>query len=220
MIRINLARTPGSGARPDRPALVSRREAVIGGVLLASAFGLLFYLASRPRSVAPEASPEVEAPPPPVQKAEPPKTEVPVVEPAKVEPPPLPKKAETPPAAPARPPEPPPSSAECEVAAVQVERKGGGITVTVRASSDLKYHAFELEKPYRLVLDLAGCRVALPSDRRTQTVENSPVQRVRANQFSIQPDVVRVVLDLASQQRYQVQAIRQGVEIRVPGERP
>ncbi len=216
MIRINLARSRGSGGKPAR-ALVSPREAITGAVLLVAAFGMLFYLASRQK---PAAAPE---PPPKMVKAEqavkatPPEPRPAIKPEPKVEkpPPPPPRKVEAPP--PAAKAEVPPA-AGCQVNEISVQKSGGSLTVVLRANAELKYRSFELFKPDRIAVDVAACKGAVPRAQASQAVEDPVVQRVRANQF--RHDLYRVVLDVTAMPRYEIRGIGKGLEIRVLGKKP
>lgn len=216
MIRINLVRACRSGSRAAK-TLVSPREAVTGGVLLVVAFGMLFYLASRPKPESPKAEKAEKvvkvapAQPPPAAKEEPPKVEPPQPEP-KVEPPAPVEKAKT---------EVPPVAAPaegCRISEVSVEKSGGSVAVVVRANAGVKYRGFELLEPDRIAVDVAGCLGNIPKAQASQVVEDPVVQKVRASQF--RDDVFRVVVDVAKMPRYQIRAIEKGVEIQVLGAKP
>jgi len=207
VIRINLVRSKGSGGKPAK-ALVSPREAITGAVLLVAAFGMLFYLASRQKpAAAPERPPKIEKAQPVVKAPPAPQVAKPLTPPPKVEAPPSAARAEIPPAsAPA---------AGCRVEEVSVQKSGGSVAVVLRTSAEVKYRSFELFKPDRIAVDLAGCLGAVPKAQASQAVQDPVVQRVRANQF--RDDVFRVVVDVSEMPRYEIRGIDKGLEIRVLG---
>jgi type IV pilus secretin PilQ/predicted competence protein len=85
----------------------------------------------------------------------------------------------------------------------------GHVEVRIAGDGQLKYKAFRLESPSRLVIDLDGVKNAAP--KNSVTVADDVVQRVRIAQF--QPTVARVVVDLAHRTDYDVVAV--GDEVRV-----
>lgn len=216
MIRINLLRSRNLAGAP----LVGRREAILGASLLALACIALFYLGTRPSGrggSTPQQTPETkpaatqvstlrpahdpEAPPVPTPPRKPPKAQT---EPAPVEKP-------TTPAAPA------PAAGECTVSDITVEPQGEALLVVIRTGAEARYKSFELDKPDRLVVDLPGCRLAVPREQYSQRVSHPPVERVRVNLFQEAPPVVRLVLDLAQMPRHQINSTAAGVEVRVLG---
>ncbi len=240
MIRINLVRTSRPGIKPER-SLVSRREAIIGGVLLVAAFGMLLYLASGPnqgtgqqeaRSAPVPSAPQPAAPP--AQTAETPtgpsaaeptapaQGPPPQEPPPQAPPPPPPQAPVVAPAQSATVPKPgPPSkaastgSAGCVIRDFVVQQGPGGVTVTLHSSAEPAFKSQELSKPDRIALDIADCHSGIPSRQAIQTVEHPVLKRVRASQFKLDPPICRIVLDLARMPRYQVRPVRDGVEIRV-----
>ncbi len=219
MIRINLVRPQGLGGKPAK-ALISPREAITGAVLLAAAFGMLFYLASRQKPAAAPEPPAKVAKAKPVVKAPPePRVEMPTPPPpAKVEAPPAARVEAPPPAARAEVPPASPPAAGCRVEEVTIRKSGGSLTVVLRTNTEVKYRSFELFKPDRIAVDLASCTGAFPKTQASQAVEDPVVQRVRANQF--RDDVFRVVVDVSEMPRYEIRGIDKGLEIRVLGKKP
>lgn len=211
MIRINLVRSTGIGGKPAK-ALVSPREAITGAVLLVAAFGMLFYLASRQK---PAAAPE---PPPKIVKAEQVVKAAPEPQVEKPSPPPPPKVEAPPPAARAEVPPVSVPATGCQVNEISVQKSVGSLTVVLRTTTEVKYRGFELFKPDRIAVDVAGCVGAIPRAQASQAVEDPVVQRVRANQF--RDDVFRVVVDVSEIPRYEIRGIGKGLEIRVLGRKP
>ncbi len=77
---------------------------------------------------------------------------------------------------------------------------GGAVEVRIAADGALKYKAFRLEQPSRLVIDLDGVKNI--SKKSAVTVDDELVKRVRVAQF--QPTVARVVIDLAHKSEYTI----------------
>ena len=214
MIRINLVRTARPAAKRER-VLVSRREAIIGGVLLVAAFGMLLYLASRPKAGSQEQEVRSAPAPEPAQPAAPPVTTPPAAAaPAPPVPPPVASKV-LPPEPPAPAPKAAPGGSGCIISDFVIQQGPGTVTVTLRSNTEPAYKSQELNSPDRIALDIADCRSAIPPKQAIQTVENPVLKRVRAGQWKTDPPICRLVLDLARMPRYQVRSVPQGVEIRV-----
>ena len=79
---------------------------------------------------------------------------------------------------------------------------GGQVEVRISGDGELKYNAFRLEGPSRLVIDLEGVRNAVT--KNNVPVEDDVVRRVRIAQF--QPAVARVVVDLAHMTQWEIKA--------------
>jgi type IV pilus assembly protein PilQ len=77
----------------------------------------------------------------------------------------------------------------------------GQVEVRIAGDGQLKYKAFRLENPSRLVIDLDGVRSAVA--RNNVVVDDAVVKRVRVAQF--QPTVARVVVDLAHKAQYEIE---------------
>jgi type IV pilus secretin PilQ/predicted competence protein len=86
---------------------------------------------------------------------------------------------------------------------------GSGVEVRIAGDGQLKYKAFRLENPSRLVIDLDGVKNA--AVKSTVSVDDDVVKRVRVAQF--QPTVARVVVDLAHKTEYDIAAV--GDEVRI-----
>jgi type IV pilus assembly protein PilQ len=85
----------------------------------------------------------------------------------------------------------------------------GGVEVRIAGDGQLKYKAFRLENPSRLVIDLDGVKNA--AAKSSVAVNDTLVQRVRVAQF--QPTVARVVVDLTGKADYDIAAV--GEEVRI-----
>lgn len=76
----------------------------------------------------------------------------------------------------------------------------GNVEVRIAGDGALKYKAFRLEAPSRLVIDIEGVKNAVV--RNNVTVDDAVVKRVRVAQFN--PNVARVVVDLAQKTQYDI----------------
>ncbi|HYH09718.1 MAG TPA: type IV pilus secretin PilQ [Thermoanaerobaculia bacterium] len=88
-------------------------------------------------------------------------------------------------------------------------RSDGNVEVRITGDGQLRYKAFRLESPSRLVIDLEG--VKNTARQSNVAVDDDVVRRVRVAQF--QPNVARVVVDLAHKAEYDIVAV--GDEVRV-----
>ncbi|HKO57574.1 MAG TPA: AMIN domain-containing protein, partial [Thermoanaerobaculia bacterium] len=80
--------------------------------------------------------------------------------------------------------------------------ESAGADIRINGDGAMKYKAFRLENPSRVVLDIDGIN-KLP--RNAITINDSPVKRVRVSQFKSAPEpVTRVVLDLGSKADYRI----------------
>ena len=84
-----------------------------------------------------------------------------------------------------------------------------GVEVRISGDGQLKYKAFRLESPSRLVIDLEGVRNAAP--KNAVAVDDEVVKRVRVAQFN--PNVARVVVDLTRKAEYDIVTV--GEEVRI-----
>jgi type IV pilus secretin PilQ/predicted competence protein len=84
----------------------------------------------------------------------------------------------------------------------KIETSGSGANTEVQIATDgqASYSAFKLDKPARIVIDLAGIKDKLT--KNTIEVDNPLVKRIRASQFK--PEVTRVVLDLSEPTAYNI----------------
>jgi N-acetylmuramoyl-L-alanine amidase len=78
---------------------------------------------------------------------------------------------------------------------------GGAYTrVVIEQNRSVKFQALELKNPDRLVFDILNARMGKSVDRDPLPVNDGILKQVRASQYA--PDIVRVVLDLASIKSY------------------
>ena len=92
---------------------------------------------------------------------------------------------------------------------IDAKSSAGNVEVRISGDGQLKYKAFRLENPARLVVDLEGVKNAVT--KNSVTVDDEVVQRVRVAQF--QPTVARVVVDLARKTDYDIVSV--GDEVRI-----
>ncbi|HEX8253701.1 MAG TPA: type IV pilus secretin PilQ [Thermoanaerobaculia bacterium] len=95
------------------------------------------------------------------------------------------------------------------VRAINAVNNDGNVEVRIAGDGQFKYKAFRLENPSRLVIDLDGVKNA--ASKNNVTVDDDVVKRVRVAQF--QPNVARVVVDLAHKAEYDIVTV--GEEVRV-----
>ena len=83
---------------------------------------------------------------------------------------------------------------------IDARTSGDAVEVRITADGAIKYKAFRLESPSRLVIDLDGVKNGVT--RGPVSVDDDIVKRVRVAQF--QPTVARVVIDLAHKTEYTI----------------
>jgi N-acetylmuramoyl-L-alanine amidase len=80
-------------------------------------------------------------------------------------------------------------------------RSGGDYTrIVIDHDNKVKFEVLELKNPDRLVFDLLNTKLDSSVDSEPLTVNDGILRQVRASQYA--PDIVRVVLDLASIKSY------------------
>jgi hypothetical protein len=130
----------------------------------------------------------------------------PLVAPSAVPPPPSPPTATPPtPAAPTTPPTPTPKPRvpdAARVLSIVAETQDREIALTIRANGRLRHEEMRLDRPERLVVDLLG--VVFEMGFTDLPGPAAPVRRARLAQFSTEPAVVRLVIDLSSREDYRV----------------
>ena len=102
---------------------------------------------------------------------------------------------------------PPPGS----VSALRLEGREGRTELTVQVSGgDVRWTAFPLQGPARVVVDIEGAKSDL-SASRYDGIDRGGVKGVRSSQHAA--DVVRLVLDLERELRYTVTRVPEGIRI-------
>ncbi len=220
MIRIDLfrrrANLPEGADRMAEPggasAFVSKREVVVGVVLLLAAFVLLAtqlydpydreLAAENPYSVEPEVlqPPPVEPEPAAVVPLDPEAAEEPAQDPPETtpeaEPAPEPEPEPVEPSPPAQPTSPEPASSVATLRALDVAVADGAVEIRIRAGRELESSWFTLPDPARVVVDLKDSD--LDMEQRSQSIEHPTIKRVRIAQYQLDPMIVRVVIEVDS----------------------
>ena len=83
---------------------------------------------------------------------------------------------------------------------VQMTQNGDQTEVHISGSGPLNYHATQLHKPERLVLDFAGSHLKTSANHLASNLD--PVREIRLAQFA--PEVSRVVIDLRQPATYSI----------------
>ncbi|HVG44942.1 MAG TPA: AMIN domain-containing protein [Longimicrobium sp.] len=97
------------------------------------------------------------------------------------------------------------------VSALRLEGREGRTELTVQVSGgEVRWNAFALQGPARVVVDIAGARSDL-SASRYDGIDRGGVKGVRSSQHAA--DVVRLVLDLERELRYTVTRVPEGIRI-------
>lgn len=108
--------------------------------------------------------------------------------------------------------EPIPSRPATALKTIQTAGRGDGLAINLNTNGDVRYNAFKLDKPARLVIDLQGVHDKLA--KNVISVADAPVHRIRVSQFKSSPEpVTRVVLDLSDSTAYHV--VKSGDGLRV-----
>ncbi|MCU0625017.1 MAG: AMIN domain-containing protein [Gemmatimonadaceae bacterium] len=108
-----------------------------------------------------------------------------------------------------------PLRAQATLHGVRVDVSTGRTLVALALDDSVTRSTFTLANPARLVVDLTGARLAAGAGAEGYDgTPRGPITNVRLSQY--RPDVVRVVLDLASAARYEVTGGRT-LQIALPG---
>jgi type IV pilus assembly protein PilQ len=102
------------------------------------------------------------------------------------------------------------------VKSIRASVNDGDVEVRIAGDGALKYKAFRLESPSRLVIDLDGVKNAVA--KNNVPVADDVVKGVRIAQF--QPTVARVVVDLARKAEYEIQQDGDALRVVFPGDAP
>jgi N-acetylmuramoyl-L-alanine amidase len=86
------------------------------------------------------------------------------------------------------------------VTSIRYWSEGAYTRIVIDQSKPVTFHARELKKPDRLVFDLLSARVDRSLHKEPLPINDGILKQVRASQYA--PDIVRVVLDLASIKSY------------------
>ncbi|MBI1357648.1 MAG: AMIN domain-containing protein [Acidobacteria bacterium] len=230
MIRINLLEhLPAPTERlqamlnPGRSGgFISRREVVLGGLFLGLALAILgTQLWFRQEDLEPEA-PSLEAA---VETPAPRPASPPAAPPAQAQPDPLPVAeliVEAPPAEPdppAREPSetarPATAGAPLHVTALQLTPLATGLDVFVSIAGAPTVRSFRVDNPNRVVFDIPGATLDIPDAQRNQVVDGELVQRVRIAQNTLDPPLVRLVLETPVFPAVEISSNDAGVSLRI-----
>jgi N-acetylmuramoyl-L-alanine amidase len=102
-----------------------------------------------------------------------------------------------------------------QVTGITWHRESDGLVMRIAATGPVKAQAQVLTEPDRLVVDVVPSVDAL-KDSKIE-VGDPDVVAVRAAQFSVRPDVTRIVLDLIHPVPYTVAVVDEGVAVTVAG---
>jgi N-acetylmuramoyl-L-alanine amidase len=103
-----------------------------------------------------------------------------------------------------------------QVTGITWRRGNGGLVLRVAATGLVKTQALVLTAPDRIAVDIFPAVAGIRESKIE--VHDSDVLAIRAAQFSVQPYVTRIVLDLAHPVPYTVTADREGVVVTVSQE--
>ena len=104
-----------------------------------------------------------------------------------------------------------PTSNEATVVSLSVVPNTGRADVVVRVDGTISYKHFTLTKPDKIVLDLSGATLGMPSGDAYDGVSRGGITRIRYSQFT--KTTVRVVVTLDAAHTYEVK--QQGGEVRI-----
>ena len=107
--------------------------------------------------------------------------------------------------------QPVPQRSAKSVKRVDARTTDGAVEVVITADGALKYKAFRLDNPARLVIDLDGVKNAVA--KNNVAVSDAIVKGVRVAQFQSAPPVARVVVDLAQKSEYDI--VPDGARLRI-----
>jgi hypothetical protein len=240
MIRIDLFRRranhPERADRMAEPggssAFVSKREIIVGVVLLFVAFALLANQLYDPYDREPVAEdsypvePEVLQPQPPEQepvaemRPEPEGTPDPVEESPETTPvavrEPEPEQVELP--RPAPPTSSEPASSVATLSKLDIAVADGAVEIRLRAGRELESSWFTLPDPSRVVIDLKD--TDLQMEQRSQSIDHPTIKGLRIAQYQLDPMMVRMVIDVESRPEITITPQSDGLTIRaVPREK-
>lgn len=106
------------------------------------------------------------------------------------------------------------SASAGEVLDLRLNEQGRDALLTIATRGVTTHRAFELTDPPRFIVDVQGAGF---SAGRARLQAKGSALRVRASQYSIEPLVTRVVVDLVEGTRAHLEAIADGLQITVAG---
>ena len=75
--------------------------------------------------------------------------------------------------------------------------------ITIKGTSSMSYETTILQNPYRIVIDIPNSKLEL-KDKKDYTWENGVLNKISFSQFSTNPDVTRIVLQLSQESGFNV----------------
>ncbi|MGA9527640.1 MAG: AMIN domain-containing protein [Terriglobales bacterium] len=97
---------------------------------------------------------------------------------------------------------------------VDVSRQPDGLAITIALSAAVVPTADRLENPDRLVFDFPGCE--LKGANPHLHINQGPVKGLRMSQFSLNPPVARIVVDLNAPSEFELKPSQKQVVIQIP----
>ncbi len=95
---------------------------------------------------------------------------------------------------------------------INFSEEGGNIIINVVGNGEIKdYSDSLLLNPVRIVIDIQN--TILLSGSISKNIEKNGVLKVRASQFSSNPKITRVVVDLSREIKYNIKKINNGIQI-------
>lgn len=91
---------------------------------------------------------------------------------------------------------------------IKVTEKGDTTVIRVEANTPLKYSTFMLSNPKRLVINIE--ETYLGKVTKSERINSETVKEMRSGQFSLEPLVTRLVLDLAGTTKYRTSTAENG----------
>ncbi|EOD00472.1 N-acetylmuramoyl-L-alanine amidase family protein [Caldisalinibacter kiritimatiensis] len=108
-----------------------------------------------------------------------------------------------------------------EVTDIIVEKKESVLPkVTIKTTGKVEYDEILLEEPYRLVIDIPYTKLNISNEELLDSkgtvnikVDEYPIKNVRASQFSYEPDITRIVIDLEQFIGYKIETEDNGLQL-------
>jgi N-acetylmuramoyl-L-alanine amidase len=101
---------------------------------------------------------------------------------------------------------------EIQINEINFIEQSGNIVITILGNKEIKdYSDSVLSNPIRVVVDIQNAIIL--SGSISKDIERFGVLRVRASQFSSNPKITRVVIDLAKDIKYNIKKITNGLQI-------
>ncbi len=102
-----------------------------------------------------------------------------------------------------------------QVRGIEVTRSPAETVIRLATSGRAEFKTMRLNNPERLVIDIRGSLLEIPAAGRTVQVNHLGVLRVRSAQFSTEPPVVRIVVDMERGLNFEVSPGAEALEVRL-----